>query len=405
MRPERLPTILLKRGHVRPVHAGHPWIFAQAVERVEGGATAGDEVRVVDGQGNFLGRAFYSPRSAIIARVMRRTDEPVDAAFLRRRMEAAFALRKELGFPVRGPSETDAYRLVNAEGDGLPGLVVDRFGDVLAVQLSTAGMRLREAVVLDELERLLAPRAIVDRTSPAVAKLEGVGAPPAPNAVVRGDAGVTELRFHERGFRYAIPLELGQKTGFYVDQRPLRARVEQLAHGRRVLDAFAFVGSFSFAAARGGAREVTAVDESAIALQTLASCARENALTVHAVRGDARAALERAANDGGLDLVVCDPPKLAPSKASKEVALGAYRKLAALGCRATRPGGLLVLCSCSSAVDQAELTRALALGARDANTVATVLERHFQGADHPVHAAFPEGLYLKSLIARVEPIT
>jgi len=405
VKPDRYPTIVLKRGHVRPVHAGHPWIFAQAVERVEGGATAGDEVRVVDPQGKFLGRAFFSPKSAIIARILRHSDEPVDAAFLRARIENAALLRKTLGFPVRGAQETDAYRLVNAEGDGLPGLVVDRFGDVLAVQLGTGGMRAREGVLFDELEAVFSPRAIVDRTPAAVARTEGVGSPAVPNTIVRGDASVTELRFHERGFRYAIPLELGQKTGFYVDQRPLRARVEQLAHGHRVLDAFAFVGSFSFAAARGGASHVTAVDESAIALQTLGACAKENGLVVHALRDDARSALERASHEGGLDLVICDPPKLAPSKASKEAALGAYRRLATLGCRATKPGGLLVLCSCSGAVGVDELTRALALGARDANTSATVLERHFQGADHPVHAAFPEGLYLKSVIARVEAMT
>jgi 23S rRNA (cytosine1962-C5)-methyltransferase len=181
--------------------------------------------------------------------------------------------------------------------------------------------------------------------------------------------------------------------------------VEQLAHGRRALDLYSFVGTFAMAAARGGAREVVAVDESATALEVGAECARDNGLVdrITFARDDARKALARAARDP-FDLVICDPPKLAGSRASREGALPAYRALAAGACRATRPGGIVVLCSCSSAVGLDDLTRALALGARDARMQAIVFDRHFQGADHPVPAAFPEGLYLKSLIARVEAL-
>ncbi|MCS6901253.1 MAG: class I SAM-dependent methyltransferase, partial [Myxococcales bacterium] len=203
---------------------------------------------------------------------------------------------------------------------------------------------------------------------------------------------------------YELPPELAQKTGFYLDQRPLRARIEQLARGRRVLDAFCFVGSFAMAAARGGASEVLAVDESGLAIDIGASVARANGLAerIQFARDDARNALQRAAREGGYDLVLCDPPKLAPTRASREDALIAYRKLAALGCRATRPGGLLVLSSCSAAISSDALVRALALGAASAGRSAVVLERGFQGADHPVPAAFPEGLYLKSVLARID---
>ncbi|HVY49666.1 MAG TPA: class I SAM-dependent methyltransferase, partial [Minicystis sp.] len=224
--------------------------------------------------------------------------------------------------------------------------------------------------------------------------------------VVRGDATLDALRFKERGLSFEIPLALGQKTGFYLDQRALRARIEQLARGRRVLDAFTFVGTFALAAARGGAKEVVAIDENPLALEVAATCARDNGLesSVRFVREDAKKALQDAGRAGGFDLVICDPPKLAPSRASKDGALGAYRSLAAAGCRATRPGGLLVLCSCSSAVGLDDLTRALALGARESRVEATVFDRHFQAGDHPVPAAFPEGLYLKSVIARVEAL-
>ncbi|WP_394823426.1 class I SAM-dependent rRNA methyltransferase [Pendulispora albinea] len=398
----------LKPGHVQPVWAGHPWIYAQAVHRMDGGATAGDEVSVLDPRGNLLGRGFYSPGSSIPVRLLVRDAEtPLDAAFFREKLERALTWRVRLGLPT-APSpdsaheneKTTGYRLVHAEGDGLPGLIVDRFDDVLAVQFLTSGMKKRESVVLAALEQLLSPRAIVDRTPPATAKQEGFTA---GSGVVRG-AEEAEFSFHERGLAFRIPFELGQKTGYYFDQRGLRARVERLARGRRVLDAYSFVGPFALAAARGGATEVTSVDDSALALQVAAECARANHLDskVTFVKADARKALRDAGASGGHDLVIVDPPRLAPTRGSREGALVAYAKLAELGCRATKPGGDLVLCSCSSAVDLSSLTRALAIGALHANVQAFIWERAFQGADHPVSAAFPEGLYLKALIARIE---
>lgn len=400
-----MPVVTLKPGHVRPVWSGHPWVFAQAVQRVEGGASPGDEVLVVDPQGNRLGRGLYAPRSAIVVRLFTHDPEvAVDAALIRKRLERARARRLAMGLPSDEPgNETNAYRLVHAEGDGLPGLIVDVYGDVVAVQLNTIGMKLREGLVFELLHELLAPRAILDRTPAEAGRLEGFEP---GQGIVRGDTELTELHFTDRGFRFTVPLGLGHKTGYYLDQRPLRERVEQLAKGKRVLDAFSFVGTFSLAAARGGAWEVTAVDQSAIALEVGAECARINGLAerIRFVRGDAKEALDRASQKGGFDLVICDPPKLAPTRANKEAALGGYRRLAAAGCRATKPGGTLVLCSCSSAVGMEDLVRALALGARDANVQAVVSERFVQGADHPVPAAFPEGLYLKSVVAWIDTL-
>ena len=398
-----MPQVTLKPGHVRPVWSGHPWVFAQAIERIEGGAIAGDEVTVLDPRGTVLGRGLYTPTSAIPVRMYTRDDTtPIDGALFRRRIERALVHRRELGLPSRAPGhETDAYRLVHAEGDDLPGLVVDVFGDVVAVQLNTVGVKRREGVIFDAIGSLLKPRAIVDRTPAEQARREGFEP---GSGIVRGDASVEVLRFSERGLRYEVPIAIGQKTGFYLDQRPLRARVEQLSHGRRVLDTFSFIGSFAMAAARGGATEVLAVDESAIAIEIGASCARLNGLgdRVHFERADARKVLERASNEGGYDLVLCDPPKLAPSRAAKDGALGAYKRFAAAGCRAVKPGGIFVMSSCSSAVSLDDLTRAVALGARDSRLRATVFDRHFQGADHPVPAAFPGGLYLKSVVVRVD---
>ena len=391
-----MPTIHLKAGHVQPIWSGHPWVYAQAIDRVEGGATAGEEVHVVDPRGNLLGRGFYTPGSAIPVRLLVRDARThLDVAFFRARLERAIALRASLGLPNE---HTNGFRLVHAEGDGLPGLIVDRFGDVLAIQLGTFGMKEREAVVHEALSLAVGPRAIVDRTSPRTAKSEGFET---SGGVVRGDE-VRELVLVERGLRFRIPLELGQKTGFYFDQRALRARVEQLAHGKRVLDAYCYVGAFAVAAARGGAREVVAVDESALAVEVGAECAVMNGVAdrVKFAKEDARRALADA--KGTFDLVIADPPRLAPTRGVRDQALVAYSKLAENACRATRPGGLVVLCSCSAAVDLAALTRALATGATRVNMEATVLERWFQGADHPVPAAFGEGLYLKALIARVD---
>jgi 23S rRNA (cytosine1962-C5)-methyltransferase len=391
-----MPTVRLKPGHVQPVWAGHPWVYAQAIDAVDRGTTAGDEVSVIDPRGNLLGRGFYSPGSAIPVRLLvRDAKTQIDGAFFRERFEQARALRASLGLPGE---DTTGLRFLHAEGDGVPGLIVDRYGDVLAVQFGTVGMKRREALVFEALSAVVSPRSIVDRTSHPTAKMEGFE--PA-SGVVQGES-LAALEFVERGLRFRIPLDLGQKTGFYFDQRSLRARVEQLARGQRVFDTYAFVGAFAIAAARGGAREVVAVDESAAAIQVGAECAAMNGVgdRVNFVKEDARRALADAR--GSFDLVIADPPRLAPTRGAREQALLAYTKLAENACRAVRPGGLLVLCSCSAAVDLTALTRALATGATRASVQATVLERWFQGADHPVPAAFGEGLYLKALIARIE---
>jgi 23S rRNA (cytosine1962-C5)-methyltransferase len=372
-------------------------VYAQAIERVEGGATAGDEVSVVDPRGNLLGRGFYSPGSAIPVRLLvRDAASRIDGALFRARIDHAIATRAAMGLPS---DATTGHRLVHADGDALPGLIVDRFGDVLVVQVLTVGMKQREGLVLEALESALRPRAILDRTPANVAKVERFEA---ASGVVRGVA-VDALEFRERGLEYRIPMELGQKTGFYFDQRGLRARIEELARGKRVLDTYSYVGAFALAAARGGATEVLSIDENAVAIEVASEHARANGVheRVRFARQDARKALQEA--HAAWDLVIVDPPRLAPTRGAREQALLAYAKLAELGCRATRIGGTLVFCSCSAAVDLSALTRALAIGAQRANVQAIVVERHFQGADHPVPAAFGEGLYLKALVARMEP--
>lgn len=395
-----MATVRLKPGHVQPVWAGHPWVYAQAIDRVEGGATRGDEVTVVDPRGNFLGRGFYSPGSAIPVRILVRDEATViDTALFRTKFERALALRKQMGLgSLANERDTTGYRVVHAEGDGVPGLIVDRFGDVLVVQILTLGMKDREAMILEALGEVFAPKAIIDRTPPGAAKTEGFTE---GKGVVRGTAPPA-ITFKERGISWSLPSDVGQKTGFYFDQRDLRGRVESLSAGKRVLDAYSYIGAFGLAAARGGATEVVCVDESAVAVEVGAEQARANGFEkiVSFQRGDARRTMQEA--HGSFDVTIVDPPRLAPTRGAREQALVMYAKLAELGCRATKPGGLVVVCSCSAAVDLFALTRALATGAVRANVHATIVERAFQGVDHPVPAAFSEGLYLKAIVARVD---
>lgn len=392
--------VVLKAGHVRPVWAGHPWVFAQAIARVEGGAGPGDEVEVVDPQGQFLGRGLYSPSSALVVRLFTRTaSTSLDLPLLETRLRAAHQRRQAAGLPSE---DTSGYRLFNADGDGLPGLVVDRFGSTLVVQFGTLGMYQRAQLVVEVLRRVIHPDTILDRTTAQSAQREGF----TPGELVLEGAAPSRLEFRERGLQFRLPLALAQKTGFYFDQRALRARIEALAAGRRVLDTYCFVGPVALSAARGGASEVVAVDSSVPALEVAAEQAELNRLSsrVQWQRGDALEALTRAGRKGGYELVVCDPPKWARGRGTQQKALAAYRRLAAAGARAVTPGGLLVLCSCSAVIGHPELTRALALGCRDVGLQATLLEHHAQGFDHPALAALPESLYLTSVVAEIHPL-
>lgn len=395
-----MPVATLKKGHVQPVWAGHPWVYAQAVAHWDGDPEPGAVVDVRDAQGHFLGRGLYSPGSAIPVRLYTRLPgEEFDAALVSRRVREAKGRRETLGLP--GPG-TSGYRLVNAEGDGLPGLIVDRYSDSLVVQIGTRGIKDRQELILDALMQELAPKTIIDQTSVRAAQLEGFRAGSGP---VRGEAPPA-LAFEELGMSFEIAPGLAQKTGYYFDQRPLRRRIEILAQGRRVLDTFCYVGSMSLLAARGGAREVVGVDTSRAALDAAERAASLNGLTgrVRFEHGDAHQALARAAESGEpYDLVICDPPKLAPRRADRESAVRTLRHLVGLCARATREHGLLVLSSCSAALGAPDVLRAVALGARDAARVPVVLEQVFQGGDHPVPAAFPQGLYLSTVIVELGP--
>lgn len=395
-----MARIRLKAGRVRPVWAGHPWVFAQAIDGVDGAPAAGDPVTVVDPRGQPLGRGFWSPRSAIPVRVLTRDPEAdLDDAFLLLRVEAA-ALRRQrlLSLPNEG---TTGFRLVHAEGDGLPGLIVDIYGDVAVVQFGTIGMKLRQEAVVGALTRVVGVHTVLEVPNPHAQKLEGFAS---EGGVLRGDDDPHELRFRERDIPWSIPVGVAQKTGFYFDQRENRGRVEALARDRRVLDLFCYVGGFSMTAARGGARSVRAVDRSAPALAAASAALHHAGLDtgVELVSADVKKLLpELARDEARFDLVICDPPKLAPSARHVEGARKAYRALNAGALRLVTPDGLLVTCSCSAALRADDFLRVIAVAARDARRDVEVLEVFGQGPDHPSPPAFPEGRYLKCAVLAI----
>jgi 23S rRNA (cytosine1962-C5)-methyltransferase len=395
-----MPIVRIRPGHVRPLWAGHPWVYAQAVAKLEGSADEGDLVDVLDPHDNFLGAGFYAPKSALVVRILSRMrGEAIDAAFFRDRLRAAYELRKGwLGLPH---AETDGYRLVHAEGDGLPGLIVDVFGDVLVVQLLTVGMKRREAEILAGLVEVTGAGSIVEMPSREHQEQEGFSVEP---RVVYGRPA-TELQFRERGFEYRLPFESAQKTGFYFDQRENRARLESLCRGRRVLDLCSYVGAFALAAARGGAREVLAIDrsETALALGQQAAERAGWAGKIEFARRDLKKALpELMSERARFDVIVLDPPKLAHGVKQLDRARSTYRLWNSQAFALCESGGLIVSCSCSAAMQQQDFLRTLALAGADAGREPSLIALGEQAPDHPTPAAFQEGRYLKAAFLRVK---
>jgi 23S rRNA (cytosine1962-C5)-methyltransferase len=389
----------LKPGTVQPVWLGHPWVFRQAIADLEGAPGPGDPVEVRDPRGTFLGRGFWSPKSAIpIRMVCRRPDEALDGAAIERRVENAVALRRQLGFPAPGD---DGFRAVNAEGDSLPGLRVDVFGRTAVLQITTWGLERQRDRAVAALCRVLPVETVLELRDLRGRRDEGLPREPALE-VLRGPERTT-LAFAERGLTYELELSLAQKTGFYFDQRDNRRRLEELAAGARVLDLYTYAGAFALAAARGGAREVEAVDRSGPALAVGGRAAARHGLDVRFSRADIKRLLpELAARGERYDIVVLDPPKLAPTRRHLQRAEGAYRRLNAAALKLVADGGLLLTCSCSAALRPDHFTRLLARAGRDAQRQVTLLAIGEQAMDHPVPVAFPEGRYLKSLFLRVE---
>ena len=388
--------IVLKRGREKSVNRRHPWIFSGAIERVDEDPKSGETVQVRSADGKPLALAAWSPQSQIRARVWSfDAASRIDVNFFRNRVERALALRSALS----AQRHTNAMRLVHGESDGLPGLVVDRYGDVLVAQFLSAGAEHWRDTILDALAESTGCEAIYERSDAEVRTMEGLS----PRAgFARGNRDARRCAIVEYGLNFRVDVEAGQKTGFFLDQRENRQRVRALAAGREVLDCFAYTGGFSIAALAGDAKRVLAVESSAPALEV----ARENlaanpldAARVEFMQADVFAYLRQLRDRASaFDLIVLDPPKFAPTAAQAHNAARAYKDINLLALKLLRPGGLLATFSCSGGVP-AQLFQSIVAGAAvDAGVEARIVERFGAAADHPIALDFPEGEYLKGLL-------
>ena len=392
-----LPTIQMLPDRHRRLRAGHPWAYSNelALSAAAKALAPGSLVRLQAANGEPLGLASFNARTLIAGRLLtRESDVAIDADFFAARLRAALDLRERL-FP------RPFYRLAHAEADRLPGLVIDRYGEVLVAQLNTAGMQRLEAALVAALHSVLAPRAILLRNDSPARALEGL------ESEVRLAHGEIDepVLIEENGTRFPVDLMGGQKTGWFFDQRDNRAAVAALAAGGEMLDLFTYAGGFAIQAARAGARAVTMLDRSKPALARAMEAARLNAVAdiCQTVAEDALAAAERMAGEGKrFDLVVADPPAFVKSKKDLGVGLRAYRKLARDAAQLVRPGGFLFLASCSHNVEPAVFAEEVSHGLSAARRSGRILRQAGAATDHPVHPFLPESAYLKALLLQLD---
>jgi 23S rRNA (cytosine1962-C5)-methyltransferase len=389
--------VTLAPARAKPLWWGHPWVRDDAI--ADAGEGDDDWVEVVDAAGGAVGRGWWSPRSRIRVRLVDRAREPRDEQeVIAERIDAAVSLRRSL-FP--DASRTDAYRLVHAEGDGLPGLVVDRYGPVLVAQFATRPLvRRREALA----RRLLEATGATSLLARAGGREDEEGIPPSEVAFAAGEPVPETVEVREEGVRLRLDLARGQKTGHYVDQRENRGFVAERAAGKTVLDLYAGTGGFSLRALLAGAASARAVDSSGPALETARANAALNGVDgrLETVEEDAEAHLSALARArSAFDVVVVDPPRFAATRAGLGKALAAYRRVNARGLARVAPGGTFATFSCSGLVTPEDFAEVVRSAARECRRTASVLRTLSAGPDHPVDLAAPEGRYLTGLLLAV----
>jgi 23S rRNA (cytosine1962-C5)-methyltransferase len=383
-------TIIVPKGQRAKARDGSPWIFSNEI-RMDPSAKAlapGTPVNVRGEDGREFGTGYFNPKSLIAVRLLaRECDVTVDAGFFAGRLKQALALRQAI-------YDRPFYRLCHAEGDGLPGLVIDRFDDTLTVQTGTAGMERQIDAIAAALDEVVAPKTVILRNDTPSRALEGLES---SVRTLKGEG--RRIAVEENGARYIADLTEGQKTGWYYDQRDNRAFVAALAKGKSVLDAYSYTGGFGILAAKAGAREVVCLDSSAPALTLAEESARANGVTVKAVKADVFEELERLKAAGErFDMVLADPPPFVKSKKDLEPGAKAYRKLARLAADVTAPGGFLIVASCSHNIPPERFAQECAQGLLRAGRRASLIRQAGAGPDHPVHPLLPESAYLKALV-------
>jgi 23S rRNA (cytosine1962-C5)-methyltransferase len=396
---DRPATLLLKPGREKSLTRRHPWVFSGAISAVRGSPALGESVDILDASGSFLARAAYSPHSQIRARVWTWDEEQrIDEDFFRRRLQQAFAARQAF----LDPSPQAAIRLVHAESDRLPGLIIDRYAGVLVFQFLSAGPEAWRDLLVDLSHQLTGTEHLYERSDVDARSLEGL---PERVGPLRNTDQVGMIQIEENGLYFQVDIAAGHKTGFYLDQRQNRARLREMSAGREVLDCFSYTGGFSVNALAGGAASVLALDASGAALAQLRRNLTLNRLPeerVDTMEGDVFQLL-RTFRDRGrtFDLIVLDPPKFAQAASQVQRAARGYKDINLLAFKLLKPGGLLVTFSCSGAIGEDLFQKIVAGAALDAGMHAQIIQRLSQSPDHPVALNFPEGAYLKGLVLRV----
>ena len=401
-----MDQVILKSGREKPVRQHHPWLFSGAVARVKGDAADGDIVDVVSSDGAWLARGTLNRKSQIVVRLLTWNEsETIDEAFLRSRLERALAGRTVLA----SSSDTTAYRLVNAESDGLPGLIVDRYGDWLVAQFLTLGIEHWKNQIVDLLIRhdgiLPYMRGVYERSDVDVRAKEGL---PQAAGVLAGEEPPDLVEIRENGLRFLVDVRRGHKTGFYLDQRDNRRKVAPYLHGRDVLNGFAYTGAFAVYALAAGAKSVVNVDTSAEMLVLarrnvgLNPMGQDPSGLVEHVTGDVFAELRRFRAEGRtFDAIILDPPKFAHSDQQLKRAARGYQDINRVAMNILRPGGILATFSCSGLVSPDLFQKIIFSASLEAEREVQIVEKLSQSTDHPILATLPESEYLKGFVCRV----
>jgi 23S rRNA (cytosine1962-C5)-methyltransferase len=402
-----MPSLYLKTRHDRAVRRFHPWIFSGAVERIAGHCEAGAVIDVHAADGELLGRGFYNPGSNIVCRMLTWKDEAINRAFFSERLERAWQLRRSMfgefstgNSPPPAEPPTDAFRLVNAEGDGLPGLIVDRYGDFLSVQISSLGMQRFRDTLVACLTQIMHPRGIWERSGGAALREEGLSP---VNQLLFGETPPERVRICENGLQFEADVRAGQKTGFYLDQRENRAWCRRLSPGRTVLNGFGYSGAFAVYAARGAAARIVTVDSSPAAV----ALARKNfAINRLPCNEDDFVVQDMfhylRTTSLGFDFIVLDPPAFAQRQKDVGRAARAYKDINLQAIRKIAPAGLLLSCSCSQPVTPDLFQKILFGAALDAARAVRIVGQSGHAPDHPVSIYHPQGRYLKAFLLHVE---
>lgn len=387
---------ILKKDKEKPLEGFHPWVFSGAIEEIDDSYQSGDIVKVYSHQGKYLGQGYLNPRSQIAIRMLTFDEAEINAGFFERKIAEACSLRRQFL-----PPQTNAFRLIHAEGDGLPGLIVDVYGEYLVMQILTAGIEHWKTSIVQILQKQMPVKGIFERNDSDWRQWEGLEKRVGKLA---GEEPPDFIEILENGHKFLVDIHRGQKTGFFLDQRANRKLIQEVSRGKRVLNCFSYTGGFSVYAMKGGAAQAISVDSSEEALNTAKANFRENKIPVSEQDFICKDVFDYLrASRQEFDLIVLDPPAFCKNKQQIMQASRGYKDINMQALKHLPPGGLLLTCSCSSHIEPDLFQKIIFAAAKDARKNLRILAKTSHGFDHPISIFHPEGEYLKGLFCEVSP--